>query len=77
MHKTITTDRGLELRKRFTGDYCIVASDGRISGEISWSEHYGRYMGYTTSDTPLQARDLYELFLMCLASLEIATERAA
>ena len=75
MHKTITTDRGFELRRRAIGDYCIVASDGRISGEISWSEHYGRYLGYTTSDTPLQARDLHDTFLMCLASLEL--ERAA
>ena len=77
MHKTLTTDRGFELRKRFTGDYAIVAPDNRISGEISWSEHYGRYMGYTTSNTPLQARDLHATFLMCLANLEIAAARAA
>jgi len=77
MNQTLATDRGFELRKRFTGDYAIVAPDNRISGQISWSEHYGRYLGYTTSNTPLQARDLSEIFLMCLASLEIAEERAA
>ena len=75
MNQTLTTDRGFRLRKRFTGDYAIVAPDNRISGEISWSEHYGRYMGYTTSNNPLQARDLYDTFLMCLASLEL--EQAA